>query len=148
VSVQGTFPDHAIISVCAAPEYEDEYYDVPWAYAADGETVLLGTPVPIELTINIAPAAADDTTPAVPAMPVMPKSRRRKGKTVDDPKNHDFKPSEDDDQSCADCSGKPDAAWHNDPAEKARRVQAAKDLREFATIAAERGVDVTAEPDA
>lgn len=135
VGVQGTFPDHVIIDVCSPPDYEDEYYDVPWSYAADGETVILGTPKPIELTINIAPAVDD-----------APKSRRGK----DDVKNHDFKPSADDDQSCSDCSGKPDAAWHNDPKDLDARKQAVKDLREFATIAAERGMDMSAaaEPDA
>lgn len=59
VSVTGTFPDHAIIEVSTRGEADDEYYDVPWKYGADGETVELGTPAPVEITVTVTPAADD-----------------------------------------------------------------------------------------
>lgn len=60
VSVQGTFPDHVIIEVCTRGGGDDEYYDVPWSYAADGETVTLGTPAPVDVSVTVSPAAEGD----------------------------------------------------------------------------------------
>lgn len=64
VSVQGTFPDHVIIEVCTRGGAEDEYYDVPWAYDTDCETVILGTPAAVDVSVTVTPATDEKSAKA------------------------------------------------------------------------------------
>lgn len=139
VSVQGTFADHVVVDVCT--NGDDEYFDVPWAYAADGETITLGKPQLVDLVVNVVP----DTDAGAEDFARLPKERKMG--TKDDPKNHDFAASEDDDQVCSECSGKPGAAWHNkSDDDKQRELEGQKALREslldFVNLAAEQGITV------